>query len=488
MRGTPAAFAALVKKDIDTLYFIAEPTALEGALYLGNKLIAGNGAPGTSGDLSELLSLNDLSDVIVNSLDLADASFLIYDKTEGAWVNCSKEALVFVGSSSLSNGKAGLVPAPIVGEENKFLRGDGTWADPISTEATSNASVYQVAAEEGEDKTAAINRIVNGADLHKNDVAIVKVLIANDEYEYTAFIYDGSDWIAMDGNYSAENVYFKSDFIFTENVGTVQIPETGSIEVKAAGLNVAEFFNKLFSATKDPEITPVSLQADLSDTDTVYEVGSKVTPKYTSTFTPGIYEFGPDTEVTVSSYNAIDTFGNKTTGASGSMPEFTIADNTQYNIVVTANYTNGTKAYNNLQQVTDLQIKASSISGATNFVRGHRYAFVGVDNGTGVINSAVIRKLANSWNYSARKVITVDAETISNPTRIIVAIPATNTRKGISEVIMPGSMNYNCTEDYIQQANVMVEGANGATAVEYKVWVYAPSKMGVDEVHQITLN
>ncbi len=488
MRGTPAAFAALAQKDIDTLYFIAEPTALEGALYLGNKLIAGNGAPGVSGDLSELLSLNDLSDVIVNSLDLADASFLIYDKTEGAWVNCSKEALVFAGSSSLSNGKAGLVPAPMVGEENKFLRGDGTWADPIPAEAISNASVYQVTAEEGEDKVTAINRIVNGADLHKNDVAIVKVLIANDKYEYTAFIYDGSTWAAMDGNYSAENVYFKSDFIFTENVGTVKIPETGSIEVEAAGLNVTEFFNKLFSATKDPVITPVELQADLSNTNTVYEVGSKVTPKYTSTFTPGDYEFGPDTEVTVSSYSATDSFGNKTTGASGTMPELTITDNTQYNIVVTANYTDGAKAFNNLQQVTDLQIKAGSISDATNFIRGYRYTFVGVDNSTGAIDSTVIRRLANSWNYNTRKTITVDAETIDNPTRIIIAIPVNNARKGAFEVIMPESMNYNCTADYVQQDNVMVEGANGATAVEYNVWVYAPSKIGIDEVHQITLN
>lgn len=488
MRGTPAAFAALAQKDIDTLYFIAEPTALEGALYLGNKLIAGNGAPGVSGDLSELLSLNDLSDVIVNSLDLADASFLIYDKTEGAWVNCSKEALVFAGSSSLSNGKAGLVPAPMVGEENKFLRGDGTWADPIPAEAISNASVYQVTAEEGEDKVTAINRIVNGADLHKNDVAIVKVLIANDKYEYTAFIYDGSTWAAMDGNYSAENVYFKSDFIFTENVGTVKIPETGSIEVEAAGLNVAEFFNKLFSATRDPVITPVELQADLSNTNTVYEVGSKVTPKYTSTFTPGDYEFGPDTEVTVLSYSATDSFGNKTTGASGAMPEFTITDNTQYNIVVTANYTDGAKAFNNLQQVTDLQIKAGSISDATNFIRGYRYTFVGVDNSTGAIDSTVVRRLANSWNYNTRKTITVDAETIDNPTRIIIAIPVNNARKGAFEVIMPESMNYNCTADYVQQDNVMVEGANGATAVEYNVWVYAPSKIGIDEVHQITLN
>lgn len=307
MRGTPAQYAALVEKDIDTLYFIADPTASEGCLYLGNKLIAGNG-DNSGGDLSELLSLNDLSDVIVNSLNLADASFLIYDQSQGAWINCSKEALVFVGSSSLSNGKAGLVPAPEQGKEHMFLRADGTWAVPEGA-SSSSAAVYQVTAEADESKEDAIVRIVNGAELHKNDIAIVKVAIADGKYEHTAYLYDGAVWAAMDGNYNAENVYFKSDFVFTENVGTVKIPESGSIEVEAAGMNVADFFNKLFSEVKDPTVTDITFSASLNGTSTAYEVGTTVTPKYTTSFTPGSYEFGPDTGVTVSSYAVVDSNG-----------------------------------------------------------------------------------------------------------------------------------------------------------------------------------
>lgn len=488
MRGTPAQYAALVEKDIDTLYFIAEPTASEGCLYLGSKLIAGNGES-SGGDLSELLSLNDLSDVIVNSLDLSDASFLIYNQSQGAWINCSKEALAFVGSTSSSNGKAGLVPAPAQGEEHMFLRADGSWAVPEGAGAVSNAVVYQVTAEANESKEAAIVRIVNGAELHKNDVAIVRVLIANDMYEHTAYVYDGTNWTAMDGNYSAENVYFKNDFVFTENVGTVKIPESGNIEVEAAGLNVAEFFNKLFSEVKDPVITDVEFTVSWNGTKTSYEVGTSVTPKYTSTFTPGSYEFGPEsTGVTVSSYSVVDTDNNTANTASGSMPEITITDDTKYSVAITAIYTDGVKAYNNLQKESTEYIKGGSVTKATNSITGYRASFVGVDNGTGAIDSAVIRSLATSWNYNAGKVITVDTETVSNPTRIIVAIPVSNTRNGIKEIIMPESMNYNCTADYVQQANVMVEGANGATSAEYKVWVYAPSKMGADEVHKITLN
>ena len=35
---------------------------------------------------------------------------------------------VFTGATSVLSGAAGLVPAPETGDENKFLRGDGSWA------------------------------------------------------------------------------------------------------------------------------------------------------------------------------------------------------------------------------------------------------------------------------------------------------------------------------------------------------------------------
>ena len=61
LRGTPAAFEKLAAKDNNTLYFISEPGAKNGLLYLGEKLIAG----GTSGDISNL-SLGDLKDIVVD--------------------------------------------------------------------------------------------------------------------------------------------------------------------------------------------------------------------------------------------------------------------------------------------------------------------------------------------------------------------------------------------------------------------------------------
>lgn len=490
MRGTPAAYAALVEKDIDTLYFIAEPTSNEGCLYLGNKLIAGNGN-NEGGDLSELLSLNDLTDVIVNSLDLTDASFLIYDKSQQAWVNCSKEALVFVGSSSSSNGKAGLVPAPMAGEENKFLRGDGTWADPVVSGEVANTTVYQVIAQEGESKENAIIRIVNGAILNKGDIVIVKVLITDDKFEHTAYVHDGSAWVAMDGNYSADNVYFKSDFIFTENVGTVKIPETGNVIVPAAGMNVTNFFNKLFSETRDPEIEYPTLNITLENIERYQEVGTTITPTYSIDFTSGSYEFGPaDTGVVASKYEVIDSNGNTSNTISGSMPSVLIEDGTKYNISATVTYGDGVKAYNNLQNESEQYIQGNSIDATTDLIYGYRAAFAGMDTTTNIINSDLIRGLSQSWNYNTRKELIFDASTLEEKaTRFIVAIPKDSMRSGLVDASIISSMNADCTNDYVlMDEYVNVKGANDYVGADYKVWIYAPASIGVNEVHKVILN
>ncbi len=278
---------------------------------------------------------------------------------------------------------------------------------------------------------------------------------------------------------------------FADGSGTVVIPESGNIEVPAAGMNVTEFFNSLFSKVKEPEITQPTASISYDDVKTYYEVGETVTPKYTTTFTPGSYEFGPsDTGVTVSSYTISDTNGNSATTASGTLPSFIVEDDTKYNITATIAYTDGVKANNNLNQESNSYIESGSITKVTSYVRGYRAAFAGMDSTTGTITSDLIRNLDVAWNYNSSKTITLDASTADvTPVRFIVAIPANSTRAGISKVEMPKSQYANCTADYkLQETNVLVKGANDAEAVEYKVWVYAPAKIGAEEVHEITMN
>lgn len=61
---------------------------------------------------------------------------------------------------------------------------------------------------EGETDNDVITRVLDGATPKKDDIFVVKTLISGDKYSYTAYVYNGSAWAAMDGNYNAESVYF----------------------------------------------------------------------------------------------------------------------------------------------------------------------------------------------------------------------------------------------------------------------------------------
>lgn len=127
LRGTPNAYSQLTPKDDDTLYFVAERDADRGVLYLGEKLI--------SGSLSGSTTLQDLTDVLIDA-GIEAGSLLYYDGTQ--WTNKSLAEIfeiiigVMTGATNARDGRSGLVPTPVAGQQNLFLRGDATWADPTA--------------------------------------------------------------------------------------------------------------------------------------------------------------------------------------------------------------------------------------------------------------------------------------------------------------------------------------------------------------------
>ena len=130
LRGTPTAFSKVAKKDPDTLYFISELNADSGDLYLGSKLIAGK-------DALVKMSLGDLTNVVAGNVN-DDGSILVFDENQGKWVVKKPEEVasiicaVMKGASATEDGKSGMVPQPLQGQQNLFLKGDGTWADPTA--------------------------------------------------------------------------------------------------------------------------------------------------------------------------------------------------------------------------------------------------------------------------------------------------------------------------------------------------------------------
>lgn len=205
MRGTQALYNSLATKDQDTLYFVYENVSSEtGKLYLGNKLISGSSS-NPSGDIS----INDVSDIIINDETLADGDLLIYDANanngEGAWVNASvAEALqvpIMVGATASSSGVAGLVPVPAAGDQLKFLRGDGTWATvtaELSPQDQADISELQtqVATLIGDDEDKSVAEIVAEK--------VAELLIPENASESLDTLQEIADWIQDHPNDVAE--------------------------------------------------------------------------------------------------------------------------------------------------------------------------------------------------------------------------------------------------------------------------------------------
>lgn len=401
IRGSKAAFEKLTSKKPDTLYFIYGEDESVGSLYLGDRLIANGGA--TSQDVVNTLA--GLLDVKVENVN--DGMLLGYSEALGKWIPMDITTLVttseMTGATANHAGVAGSVPAPQAGDQEKFLRGDGTWAEIPK----GNSQVFEVTTQTDEDHATALNRITTGKNLFTGDIAIVKELIAKGKYQYTAYVYDNSKWKAMDGNYRADNVYFDEDFIFTKAVGTVTIPTSGNTTVSAAGKNLQEFFAGLFAEEENPT-TPATSASLSSNNIGAKEVGTKIGVNYSFSTTADAYKFGPsDNGVKWSNYKA--TFNGETlTGSSGTFTTVQVTDSTSLSITGSVEQSAGAIPLTNLgNEYPAAQIPSKSWNNLSKgTLTGYRAWFCGYKNGDNAladptaITGDQIRALGNSANGS----------------------------------------------------------------------------------------
>lgn len=369
--------------------------------------------------------------------------------------------------------------------------GDGTktWNELsyVNDASMALASHYEGIANAGETDNEAITRILGENVAKKDDICIVKRLISGDKYSYTGYVYNGTAWAALDGNVSSENVYFSEDLIATSPIGTVTIPASGSATIAAAGKNVKQVLSSILAQEKNPTTVQPSISITLT-TSGAKEVGTKVTPSYTTKFAKGSYSYGPDTGITALTYSISDGTNIRDT-ATGTFDEITVGDNTNYKLTATVTYGDGAIPKTNLgNDYAAGQIKAGSkTSSASAVISGYRSFFYGAVANTDAIDSALIRSLTNGGAYNAKKEIDYAAASVSGAKRVIVAYPANSARGGLTLVNLTSTLNADITKDFIQQANVNVEGVDGYTSVAYKCFVYQPAKIDASETYKITL-
>lgn len=453
MRGSQEAYDALVSKDDNTLYFVYDPANIKaGALYMGNRLISGGDT------ILQSATLKELADVLAE--EVKENSILVQN-ADGYWDNMSVKDV------------ADLIRANM---------------DGIA------AQVFQTEPKTGENHQAAIARVTEGKNVIAGDIAIVKEPIAIDNDDgsiatsHTSYVYDGSNWAAMDGNYSAKNVFFDQDFTFTKNIGTVTIPASGSTTMKAKGKNLSEFFSSLFAQENlKPTKTDPSVSLTISGGG-AFEVGTTATPTYKATFEDGTYQYGPEpTGATVTEWSITSNNSDSYSLASGSLKDIYVTESTALNVTATAKYDDGDYAKTNLGNNSTVKITAGSkYKTVSNAVTGYRNSFYGVLNDkTTELDSAVIRNLTKSGKtLKAGDTFTIDVN--KNALRTILAVPANITPSYVGH---REGLNAPLLDENTTKYTVSVSGATaGADMINYNVyvWTYA-EPYAANEHYDVTI-
>ena len=443
-RGTTEAYKALKlagNLDNNTLYFIYdEGNEDTGALYMGTRFISGGNS------IAGAATLNDLADVIVEGA--GTNSFLVKD-VAGNWVAKSLADVIALISANLE-------------------------------ESAAPAQVFQVIAESNETDENAIIRAIGEALVSSGDIVIIKKLIANNKYQHTAYVFDGANWAAMDGNYSAANIYTPEDIQVTTAVGELSANTTVD-----AGTNFAELLTKILSQSKNPtKVNPsiTSFAVTNNGVGTSFEAGSSITPKWETTFNKGSYSY----KSSVSNEDIIPVSGTGVTVNSwlitrdgveiGSIEDgvgeaFTIGDDTVI-FKVTVDYTDGNYALTNLNKLpeNEVRIAANAIAKSAN-ITSYRKMFAGGTTETN-LTSNLIRNLGSSAKATTDS---FEFKASVGDTKLVFAYPSTLSSAEPNFEYF--TMAWESVGGFTSAGTVQVADARGGDngLVEYKVYVYTPA-------------
>lgn len=343
--------------------------------------------------------------------------------------------------------------------------GDGVtpWGQLQYIGAKADNNIYLVANDTEEDDIEKIGEVVGEDSLQKGDMAIVKKLITGEKYEYKAYIYV-SQWEAMDGNYSAENVFFKTDMVITANIGVQTIDSSGSKTLSTTGKNVKQVFDMIVAQEKNPSITQPTASINSNNIGTK-EVGTNIAIAYSFATNAGNYQFGPVTSVTFDNYSA--TFNDETLNtSSGTFRQIQVTDETSLTITGSVTHSNGAIPKTNLgNEYADGQIKSKTLNPSKGTLKGFRGWFYGYKNGSNAIvnpnaiTSDEVRALSSPATSIPAQISTDQMK------QMFFAIP-----KGVKTSVSVADATNGAPQTVTKITDIMVEGANGYSAIAYDVW------------------
>lgn len=379
---------------------------------------------------------------------------------------------------------------------NEIRIGDGehTWED-LKIAGADQAAI-QALIDQAEDKVTVVKAgdgtideaLATITTPSQGDIAIVEqefgevARAGGTRTSRTAYSYDGKKWCAMDGNYNAKNVYFDSDFTYTDAIGAIGAPSNGSGKLAASGKSVEEFMASILAKEANPATTQPAASVEITSGSGSFEIGTHKNISYSASLSAGSYTYGPDDTGVVAGTITASFDGQTKTGATGTF-ENVIADGTK-KLTVSITHNEGAVPKTNLgKPYADGKIAAGTETAtASQTLVGVRHMFYGPMTTDAELNSENIRKLTHSQAKTGT-ISTFGAG--AGAVKVVVAVPAS---MNVTKVLMPSAMNADATASFVKQAgSVQVEGAEGFTAAAYNVWVYKPASIDKTETYAVTI-
>lgn len=353
----------------------------------------------------------------------------------------------------------------------------------------------------GANHEEAITALVGETKVVLGDIAIVKETITGDKVSYTAYVYNGTDWAAMDGNYSAKNVYLQDEIELAGSFTTVGNYEKG--EKIAAGTSLESILSSMLQQELYPtandkpnaEITASGGSGEVGTTYSAptatlkitdvgsYEYGDKATG---ITFAAGSVKIAEGADpTTATNYKTNESVMTKNstiqlTAADGGMYSDT---SKSYTFSGTASYPAGKVPVTNLgNEYPSAQIPAGDVTIADKAITfsGYRKAFAGGTTAA-TLDSATIRAGA----YTKNNFASVDSQSEAleftantGATKVFFAYPSTwsvGTKKPYFEMF---GLAWGENVDIVAKDDVQVADARGTVdgelqgAIAYKVYCW----------------
>lgn len=367
-------------------------------------------------------------------------------------------------------------------DTNKFKIGDGATAWNELAYAGADETVIKSIINENRDTCSYVDLTAGQEDADglatitapkQGDTAIVRKAIDDTHKSYTAYVYNGTAWAAMDGNYNADNVYLDMDITMAGNytqVGNLTKTQNGTATFATKGKSIAAALTDIFSKRLQPG-TPTAPAVTLTFGQAkAYEVGTTVSPSYSATLSAGSYTYGPATGITATSWEITDTAGNTATTASGSFADVIVADDTNYKITAKANYGEGAVAKDNLGSDSSpvVKIAAGSATKTSGAITGYRNTFYGTVTEKAEVTSTIIRGLSGksgaAWANGKSFTVNIPVGAV----RVIFAYPAA--LQDVSSVKDVNGLNAEIKSAFTK-SSVTVAGAGADAGIAYKVYV-----------------